>query len=280
MSTVSSVSRHVAMGDIVTHNDPEFGFEIASVREPAGARLERHAHEHASCMIVTSGTVTLDERDGVFLLSAGMIAIRPAGAVHVHAAGPSGARYVLFEVTPSFVARLGASAVAFDRSRTFAGRSSMDLAVRISGELNRRDEFMPLALRIFAQGIALGCARYTQHGCATVSPIAAAARRVIERDLTSPLNVAALARSLGCSNAHLSRTFRQAFGLSPQSYSLRRRVERGRRLLATTTRSIADVALALGFHDSSHFAKHFRRLNGIGAREFRRVAATSNSYRK
>jgi AraC family transcriptional regulator len=277
MTSSFPLSRHVAAGDIVSHAESGAGISVSAVHESPGARLNRHRHQQASLMVVTSGAITIEDPLGVYLLSAGSIAIRLPGATHVHAAGPLGARYVLVEFSSAALDHLGAARVAFEKARTFGGRSSVDLAVRLTAELHRADEFMPFAVRIFVQGIALGCARYTRYGKTREAPLAAAARRRIERDQSSALNVHLLATSLGCTAAHLSRVFRATYGLSPLEYSLRRRIERGRRLLAGSARSITDIALTLGFHDSSHFARHFRRINGIGAREFRTLGALSAS---
>ena len=53
----------------------------------------------------------------------------------------------------------------------------------------------------------------------------------IDRDYAQPLNVEALARGAHMSAGHLSREFRLAFGESPYSYLMTRRIERAMTLL-------------------------------------------------
>lgn len=62
--------------------------------------------------------------------------------------------------------------------------------------------------------------------------------------------------------AHLVRTFTRAFGLPPHRYLTGRRVEAARRLLLDGE-PLADVAVAVGFHDQAHLHRHFTRLVGI-----------------
>ena len=61
-----------------------------------------------------------------------------------------------------------------------------------------------------------------------------------------PLGVDDLAQAAGLSRAHFSREFRRAFGESPHSYLLTRRMERAAALLRTTDHSVADVCLSVG----------------------------------
>jgi AraC family transcriptional regulator len=57
--------------------------------------------------------------------------------------------------------------------------------------------------------------------------------------------------------------------MSPSDYLLNRRFEQARRLLTETNHSIGEIAAALGFYDSSHFARHFQQRASISPAEFR-----------
>ena len=61
------------------------------------------------------------------------------------------------------------------------------------------------------------------------------ARDLIDREYMRPLDVAALARAALMSTAHFSRRFRAAYGESPYSYLMTRRIERRRRCSTTAT---------------------------------------------
>ena len=73
-------------------------------------------------------------------------------------------------------------------------------------------------------------------------------------------NLAALA---GLSTHHFARAFHQSVGMPPHSYLLNRRLEQVERMLRETQLPLSEIALATGFSDQSHLARHFRRRTGI-----------------
>jgi len=84
-----------------------------------------------------------------------------------------------------------------------------------------------------------------------------------------PLGVDDLARAAGLSRAHFSREFRRAFGESPHSYLLTRRLERAAALLRTTDRSVADVCLSVGLQSVGSFTTTFTRTFGASPTAYR-----------
>ena len=84
----------------------------------------------------------------------------------------------------------------------------------------------------------------------------------IETDLSGDLDLESMAAAAGLSRYHFSRAFRQATGFGPCAFVLRRRIEEAKRLLETTTMSIADVAERCGFGDAAHFSTTFRKQTG------------------
>ena len=84
-----------------------------------------------------------------------------------------------------------------------------------------------------------------------------------------PLGVDDLARAAGLSRAHFSREFRGAFGESPHSYLLTRRMERAAALLRNTDRSVADVCLSVGLQSIGSFTTSFKRTYGVSPTAYR-----------
>ena len=84
-----------------------------------------------------------------------------------------------------------------------------------------------------------------------------------------PLTVVDLAAAAGLSRAHFSREFRRAFGESPHSYLLTRRLERAAALLRMTDRSIADVCLSVGLTSLGSFTTSFTRTYGMSPAAYR-----------
>jgi AraC family transcriptional regulator len=69
--------------------------------------------------------------------------------------------------------------------------------------------------------------------------------------------LAQIAQACGLSVSHFSRAFKRSTGASPLHWSKRRRVERAKELMRSTTRSLTDISEACGFADQSHFSNEF-----------------------
>jgi len=84
-----------------------------------------------------------------------------------------------------------------------------------------------------------------------------------------PLGVDDMARAAGLSRAHFSREFRAAFGESPHTYLLTRRMERAAALLRNTDRSVAEICLDVGLQSVGSFTSSFKRTYGMTPTDYR-----------
>ena len=84
-----------------------------------------------------------------------------------------------------------------------------------------------------------------------------------------PLEVQDLADAAGLSKAHFSREFSRAFGESPHSYLLTRRLERAAALLRRTNRSVADICFSVGLQSVGSFTTSFKRIYGRSPTAYR-----------
>ena len=95
----------------------------------------------------------------------------------------------------------------------------------------------------------------------------------IDREYARPLDVEALARGAHMSPGHFSRQFRLAYGESPYSYLMTRRVERAMALLRRGDLSVTDVCFAVGCSSLGTFSTRFSELVGMPPSAYRREAA-------
>jgi AraC-like DNA-binding protein len=95
----------------------------------------------------------------------------------------------------------------------------------------------------------------------------------IDREYAQPLNVEALARGVHMSAGHLSREFRAAYGESPYSYLMTRRIERAMALLRVGELSVTEVCFAVGCQSLGTFSTRFTELVGMSPSAYRRAAA-------
>jgi AraC-like DNA-binding protein len=94
-------------------------------------------------------------------------------------------------------------------------------------------------------------------------------RDYIDEHLTENIELAALADITGLSRCYFARAFKQSVGTPPHYYLMQRRLERAQKLLAESNLSLAQIALASGFSDQSHFSRRFRLFFGMTPRAFR-----------
>lgn len=91
----------------------------------------------------------------------------------------------------------------------------------------------------------------------------------IEARLAEDVSLRDLAAVAGLSAHHFGEAFKASTGTSPHRYLIERRIRRGKELLLGADRSIAEVALAIGFASHSHFTDNFRKLTGTTPSRFR-----------
>lgn len=95
----------------------------------------------------------------------------------------------------------------------------------------------------------------------------------MDRDFAEPLDVEALARTAGMSAGHLSRQFRLAYGESPYSYLMTRRIERAMALLRLGRMSVTDICFEVGCSSLGTFSTRFTELVGVPPSVYRQQAA-------
>ena len=95
----------------------------------------------------------------------------------------------------------------------------------------------------------------------------------IDREYAQPLDVEALARHAHMSAGHFSRQFRMAYGESPYSYLMTRRVERAMALLRRGELSVTEVCFEVGFSSLGTFSTRFTELVGVPPSTYREQAA-------
>jgi transcriptional regulator GlxA family with amidase domain len=97
----------------------------------------------------------------------------------------------------------------------------------------------------------------------------------MDREYAQPLDVEALARGVHMSAGHLSREFKRAYGESPYSYLMTRRIERAMALLRRGDLSVTEVCFAVGCASLGTFSTRFAELVGMPPSTYRELAASA-----
>ena len=88
------------------------------------------------------------------------------------------------------------------------------------------------------------------------------ARDLMDREYARPLDVNAIARAALMSPAHFSRRFRAAYGETPYTYLMTRRIERAKALLRAGELSVTEVCLEVGCTSLGSFSARFTEIVG------------------
>ncbi|MFC4305065.1 AraC family transcriptional regulator [Cohnella boryungensis] len=94
--------------------------------------------------------------------------------------------------------------------------------------------------------------------------------RFIEARLAEPVTLEQLARHVHLHPNYLVRYFNKHFAVSPLKYLNRKRMQKARELLRSTSLTVKEVADRVGYPDTNHFAKAFRRESSCSPTEYRR----------
>ena len=91
----------------------------------------------------------------------------------------------------------------------------------------------------------------------------------LHMNIESHVSLDDIANHLNITPQYAVSCFKKNMGISLMKYSKKIRIDRSKVLLMTTTKSILDIALTLGFYDQSHFSKTFKALESVSPSEFR-----------
>lgn len=94
--------------------------------------------------------------------------------------------------------------------------------------------------------------------------------RLLHRRSVGQIQLSELALSVGVHPVHLTRAFREQHGVTIPAYVRQLRVDAARKLLKSSSLSLADIAGMVGFADQSHLTRVFKRLTGVPPGQYRR----------
>lgn len=185
----------------------------------------------------------------------------------------------LFE---TFLPGLGVCArdlLPFSRPRIQADPQIGQIFASLRQELDGHDSERQFEIRSLVTELALYLSRHFAptsarlETCETVRRMARwEVRRAIEflqDTYRLEFDLHRLAKAAGLSKYYLEKVFKEAVGLSPHQYILQLRVDRAKNLLASTSKSMVDISMELGFFDQSHFSNAFKRFTGVSPLAYR-----------
>lgn len=96
---------------------------------------------------------------------------------------------------------------------------------------------------------------------------------LMEKNITTPLEISVIAKIIRSSNRQLERVFMAETQTSPSEFYRNSRLKYGRWIVTTTDLPISTIAYECGFSDASHFIRHFQQLYGVSPGRLRKASA-------
>ena len=94
---------------------------------------------------------------------------------------------------------------------------------------------------------------------------------LMEKNITTPLEISVIAKIIHSSSRQLERVFMAETNTSPSEFYRNSRLKYGRWILSTTDSPISTIAYECGFSDASHFIRHFQQLYGVSPGRLRKA---------
>jgi AraC family transcriptional regulator len=237
---------------------------LTETRYAPHSHVPRHSHEHAYFCLVRRGDYVETYGSSQRTCRPMTLAYHPPEEVHGEQVAAAEVQSFNVELTPPWWQRLGGNAALRQRGADFTGGPAAGLAVRLREEFRRFDTASPLAI----EGLVLELvAAVLREAASERGPAAPAwllrARDRLHEEFGDPPGLAQLASEAGVHPGHLVAMFRRHFRCTAGEFVRRRRIDWACRCLHDTELSLAEIALAAGFADQSHFTRTFKRVVGV-----------------
>jgi AraC family transcriptional regulator len=242
----------------------------------------KHSHKRAYFKIVLKGAITEHEKHRTLehrALSVGFQPIDEPHSSHIH---PEGLHYLKVLMNPEWMERIGDGLDrphfhCLNSAANFANGTLPWMGMRLYDEWQRMDAVASLTI----EGIVLEMIAETIRCRTTLLERKPPrwlkeAEDLLHTEFAETLTLEYIAETVGVHPVYLARVFRQQRHCTIGDYVRRLRIEHACKEIASSDIPLADIALAAGFADQSHFSKVFKRLVGLSPAAFRTHCSASS----
>ena len=271
---------------------PDYGGEsrrlLSCVETPAvkveemayapGLCLGRHAHDTSAFIYVIEGHHWSGYSRGGEDCAPRTVRFIAAGELHENYF-PVGTRCLHIEMQPEILKLAGEHGAMECTPGEVARPSAPALGARLHREFRQKDDVSLVGIEEVILELLLAGGRESapRHGLAPSWLLRI--RELLHDQGTGRVTLTELSRCAGRHPVQISRQFHRHFGCTISAYLRRIRIARAQSLLAHGGLDIAEIALACGFSDQSHFTNAFRRLAGMPPHRYRQELSGKSSTR-
>ena len=211
-----------------------------------------------------------------FDLVPGDLHTEPAGDVHSNLFGAIGAEVLVIQPDPADRELLQPAARLLSHAVHTRLPSARRSAQRIVRELACPDAVSGLAIESLALELLTEACR-SRRTPSDPARWLTVVHEYMREHFLEPVTMADLVALAGVHPSHLGREFKRRFGCSPVAYLRTLRLEWAAERIRGTGDPIAEIALAAGFCDQSHFTRAFARSTGRPPAAYRRAGVRARA---
>src|SRR5688572_3453257 len=263
----------------VTMGSPRFrtaatsGCTVTDAWFPPRAVLEPHTHERTIFAVMLDGS--FDSAIGRRRLDCTPATVwtEPREEKHANYIGHSGARVLVVQPDPARTDLFEQFATLTDEVHLLRHAGIAADARRVLTELDAADALTPLAIDSLVLTMMTAASRLrVDSGHQRALPLwLARAQEMLHARFRERVQLADVAEAVGVQPPHLAHAFRRHFRTTVGAYVRSLRLDWAVEQLAGTDEPLAEIALAAGYSDQSHFTRECRRVRGVSPGEYRRL---------
>ena len=246
------------------------GFALTETIYPPHCKLPKHSHERPYFGLILRGNYTENYGKKARVCKPSMLVYHPADEDHSQHFYQSEGHLFRIEICPQRLEHLNESVLAQNRSVDFRGDILCRLALRLYCEFRELDQVSPIVIEGLALEMMGEVLRFSTSATRPQPPRwLKQAKELIHARSFERLTLHQIAQAVGVHPIYLAREFRRHYRSTVGEYIRQLRIEAACREIMKPDASLAEVALACGFHDQSHFTKTFKRVMRITPADYR-----------
>lgn len=245
-------------------------FRLSERFYPSNSEAPLHSHLKSYIIITLEGRYysTFGTRTEEF--KRWTVSLHGEGVEHTSRYAATGAKVLYVEVQPEHLSRFVGPPASHLNTVVVQNGLSEWTARQLYQEFTEPDDVSPLAMDgLVFQLFAQLCRRRKEQPNSLPTWLGRA-DELIRARFTDPLGLEAIAQAVHVHPTHLAREYRRHYNCTIGEQIRRLRIEYACEELSANKRSLADIALAAGFSDQSHFTVSFKKQIGISPSQYRR----------
>ncbi|MGI8837013.1 MAG: helix-turn-helix domain-containing protein [Pyrinomonadaceae bacterium] len=246
---------------------------LAQAEYQANLELPRHSHRHSGFCLIIKGGYTESYGNAVLELKPSYVKFQPAGEMHSDVYGKESVHCFIVELEPQWLKRMSAESFVGSDPYVYAGDTVSWLMMKLRREFAAHDSEAAIAI----EGIVLDLIAQTSRrrkkvlGKQPIPNWLKQAKDFIADEFSQPLTLSIIAGAVNVHPVYLANSFRRHYGCTIGEYVRQRRVKFACDRISNSRDPLAEVALAAGFANQSHFARAFKQVTGMTPGEYRRT---------